>query len=265
MPQPPKDLRSLSSLVEIVATLRGPDGCPWDRQQTHQSLTPYAMEEVAELVEAIESGDDGKTKDELGDVLFQVILHAQLASERGVFTVHDVIQTLNEKMVRRHPHVFSDTTAHTAEAVVENWDRIKRAEKGDSGPTPLLDVPLHLPALQRSAKIGHRTKKLNFDWETPEQVLEKVREEMAELEEAMDEGSDEALFHELGDVLFSLAQLARHLQKDPEQILREANRRFEGRFKEMMKICTERDFDWMSLSGDQREALWSEAKKRTSK
>lgn len=272
MPQPPKQLESVRSLVEIVAALRGPDGCPWDKEQTHLSLTPYAVEETAELVEAIESGDDGKTKEELGDVLFQVVLHAQLASERGAFNFADVVRTLNEKMVRRHPHVFSDTRAADSAAVVENWDRIKKREKteaasaaGDVGGEPKpLDVPPHLPALQRAAKIGSRTRKLKFDWDSPEAVLEKVREEVAEMEEAFDSGTDGELSHELGDVLFSLAQFARHLERDPEQILREANRRFEARFAEMMRICAERGVDWMALPAPEREGVWAEAKRRLS-
>lgn len=264
MPTPPKDLRATESLVEIVAALRGPDGCPWDKEQTHTSLTPYAVEEVAELVEAIESGDDGKTKEELGDVLFQVVLHAQLAHERGAFNFADVVATLNEKMVRRHPHVFADTEAATSDAVIENWEQIKKREKAAAASSgKVLDVPPHLPALQRSAKIGSRTNKLKFDWENAEQVMEKVREEIAELEEAFDEGGDNELSHELGDVLFSLAQFARHLKRDPEQILREANRRFEGRFDEMMKICKERGLDWMSLAPKTRESIWAEAKQRT--
>lgn len=262
MPTPPKDLSATNSLVEIVADLRGPDGCPWDKEQTHSSLTPYAVEEVAELVEAIESGDDAKTKEELGDVLFQVVLHAQLAHERGAFNFADVVQTLNEKMVRRHPHVFSDTQAADAKAVIENWDQIKKREKAATGaPGPFtLDAPPHLPALQRSAKIGSRTRKLNFDWDNAEQVLEKVREEMAELEDAFDDGNDAELSHELGDVFFSLAQLARHLNRDPEQILREANRRFERRFSAMMGFCAQQGLEWMSLSAEQRESFWAQAK-----
>lgn len=266
MPHPPQDLREVPSLLKIVADLRGPDGCPWDKEQTHLTLTPYAIEEVSELVEAIESGDDAKTKDELGDVLFQVVLHAQLASERGAFDFADVVQNLNEKMLRRHPHVFSDTKAENSAEVMANWERIKKTEKASrSEPAKTLDVPPHLPALQRAAKIGSRTRKLNFDWQHPDEVMEKIREEVAEFEEALEEGSDEAVSHELGDVLFSLAQMARHLDRDPEQILREANRRFELRFEEMMTLCRQRGLDWMALTDDQRETLWGEAKMRTKK
>lgn len=264
MVHPPKNLRDPLSLVQIVAALRGPDGCPWDREQTHESLTPYAIEEVSELVEAIESGDDAKTKDELGDVLLQIALHAQLAEERGAFNFADVVANLNEKMVRRHPHVFSDVTAETSGEVVQNWEQIKKAEKAARGDSSgkLLDVPLALPALQRAAKIGARTNKLKFDWQNVEQVMEKVREEVAEFEEALDEDVHEAIVHELGDVLFSLAQASRHLGQDPEQCLRQANRRFETRFETMMTIAAEKNWTWADLSNEQKETLWSEAKQR---
>jgi tetrapyrrole methylase family protein/MazG family protein len=276
MVHPPKNLRDPLSLVQIVAALRGPEGCPWDLEQTHQTLTPYAVEEVAELVEAIESGDDAKTKDELGDVLLQIVLHAQLAKERGAFDFEDVIANLNEKMVRRHPHVFTSdagsgpaaglaggATVTSSAEVIRSWEQLKKAEKASRGEVPrLLDVPVQLPALQRAAKIGARTNKLKFDWENTEQVMEKVREEIAEFEEALDEDSHEAIIHELGDVLFSLAQASRHLGQDPEQCLRQANRRFEGRFEMMMTIAAEKKWIWTDLAPEQKEALWAEAKLR---
>ncbi|MBX3039339.1 MAG: nucleoside triphosphate pyrophosphohydrolase [Bdellovibrionaceae bacterium] len=266
MPQPPKDLRNLDSLIQIVADLRGPQGCPWDKEQTHQSLAPYAVEEVAELVEAIESGEDRQTKEELGDVLFQVVLHSQLAQERGAFGFMDVLETLNEKMVRRHPHVFSDVIAKDTQEVWKNWEELKKKEKAEKPAAKrILDAPLHLPALQRAAKIGHRTNKLKFDWENAEQVLEKVREEFDELDEAIEEKSTKALIHEMGDVLFSLAQLSRHLGLDPEQCLREGNRRFENRFETMMTLANEKNLTWSELGNDQKELLWHEAKQRTAK
>lgn len=267
MPKPPKDLREIQSLIEIVAALRGPDGCPWDKEQTHHSLTPYAQEEVAELIEAIESGNDRETKDELGDVLFQVLLHSQLAFERGAFSFADVVQSLNEKMIRRHPHVFGDVRVADSGEVLQNWEQIKKAEKAAGGgstaaSSSVLNVPVALPALQRASKIGSRTNKLKFDWENAEQVFEKVREEIAELEEAVEEGSDSAVEHEMGDVLFSLAQLSRHLKQDPEQSLRVANRRFEARFSQMMDVARERGWKWDELSNEQKEELWGIAKER---
>lgn len=264
MPRPPHDLRQLASLLQIVRDLRGPEGCPWDKEQTHQSLTPYALEEAAELVEALESGDDARTKDELGDVLFQVVLHCQLAQERGAFEFADVIENLSAKMVRRHPHVFADLTVSNSQEVVKTWEQIKKAERATAAPASArgLDVPMALPALQRAAKIGHRTKKLRFDWPDAESVLEKVREEIREMEEALDDGQDDSIRHEIGDVFFSLAQLARHLGYDAEQIAREANRRFESRFHAMMSLCAERGLVWDDLDDQTKESLWAQVKER---
>ena len=266
MPKPPTELSQLKALVEVVASLRGPGGCPWDLEQTHQSLSKYVIEEAHELAEALESKKDSQIKDELGDVLFQVVLHCQLAEERGAFSMKDVIQNINEKLIRRHPHVFSEEKVSGREEVIANWEEIKKKEKADSDAPkdPFeLRVPTGLPALQRAAKIGFRTEKLKFDWENAEQVREKVREEVAELEEALDLQSEAEIRHELGDVIFSLAQLARHLEMDPEQIGREANRRFELRFKTMMNLRAERCLNWDLMSQGDKEALWVEAKRLT--
>jgi tetrapyrrole methylase family protein/MazG family protein len=262
MPLAPKDLRNLQSLVQIVASLRGPGGCPWDQEQTHETLARYAVEEAHELAEALESKQDEWMKEELGDVLFQVILHAQLAQERKAFDLNDVIEALASKLVRRHPHVFSDQQVSGKDEVIANWEVLKKQEKAATDPFFDLNVPAGLPALQRAAKIGFRTEKLKFDWENAEQVREKVREEFAELEEALDLESDEEIRHELGDVFFSLAQLARHLDLDPEQIGREANRRFEGRFRVMMQLRDEKSLVWEAMTLEDKEHLWQEAKKK---
>lgn len=258
----PKKLREMSSLVEVVATLRGPEGCPWDKEQTHRSLTPYAIEEATELAEAIESGDSERTKDELGDVLLQVVLHSQIAREAGTFDLNDVIENLNQKMIRRHPHVFGDVQAPDAATVVKNWEQIKKGEAQSKGAKKTaLDVPVALPALQRSGKIGSRTRKLGFDWENAEQVLEKVREEMGELEEACESEDEKHIRHELGDLLFSLAQLSRHLGFEPEQCLRETNQRFENRFEKMLSMAQEQGLIWNELASEQKESLWAQVKK----
>ena len=259
MPQPPKELSQLQALVQVVASLRGPEGCPWDLEQTHESLSPYAVEEAHELAEALESKNDTLIKDELGDVLFQVILHCQLAQERGAFSLNDVILNINEKLIRRHPHVFEGQKVSGSQEVIANWEAIKNKEKGQVDPFEL-KVPTGMPALQRAAKIGFRTEKLKFDWENAEQVREKVREEFAELEEALDLESESEIRHEIGDVFFSLAQLARHLQMDPEQIGREANRRFEHRFKTMMQLREEKKLSWETMTLQDKENLWQEAK-----
>ena len=266
MPQPPANFRHIESLVEIVRSLRGPDGCPWDKEQSHESLTQYAIEETAELVEAIETKDssrDAKMKEELGDVLFQVILHAQMASERGAFDFTDVIEGISEKLVRRHPHVFSDVNVTDTAEVIQNWEEIKKQEKAAKGETPksayALNVP-PLPALQKAFKIGKRTEKLKFDWDNVEGVMVKVEEEMDELREALDSVSAAEIEHELGDVLFSLAQLGRHLKMEPEQILRKANARFEERFNLMVDLADKDGKDWGHLTLDDKESYWIKAK-----
>lgn len=283
MAKTPANFHKIESLVEIVADLRGPDGCPWDKEQTHESLTQYAIEETFELVESIESrgpaaNRDQKMKDELGDVLFQVVLHSQLASERGAFTLEDVIKNVSEKLVRRHPHVFGDVKVNSSDDVVKNWEEIKKleaaansgnAESSDSDanavpisatPNPYaLKVP-PLPALQRAYKIGKRTEKHKFDWENIDGVMLKVEEEFDELREALDNDVDSEIEHELGDVLFSLAQLGRHLKMEPEQILRKANSRFEERFNLMVEFAGADGKDWGLLPTEEKEQYWIKAK-----
>ncbi len=284
MPKPPQDLRQIQSLVELVQHLRGPEGCPWDKEQTHLSLTQYAIEETFEMIEALEQGDDQKTKEELGDVLFQVILHSQLAAERQAFDFADVIETLNKKLVRRHPHVFADVKLQKTEDVIREWEEIKKKEKAlravhgahagtavQDGGTKAgeasssvnrdLDVPPGLPALQRAHKIGQRTEKLQFDWENAEQVWLKVEEESRELREALDAQSAAEIEHELGDVLFSLAQLSRHLKMDPEQALRVANRRFEQRFYKMKELLQANGKELSTATPAEKENFWQLAKK----
>lgn len=266
MTKTPSNLRQIESLVEIVKSLRGPDGCPWDKEQTHESLTQYAIEETHELVEVIESKGplrDKKMQEELGDVLFQVLLHSQLAAERGAFTLTDVIEGLAEKLIRRHPHVFANQSVADTEEVIRNWEEIKKQEKKLYGEEVksayALNVP-PLPALQRAFKIGKRTEKLQFDWNDAEGVMVKVEEEFEELREALDLVSAEEIEHELGDVLFSLAQLGRHLNMEPEQVLRKANARFESRFNKMIEFCTAESKDWGTLNLDEKETYWLKAK-----
>jgi len=282
MVKPPQNLKSIESLVEIVAQLRGPNGCPWDKEQTHQSLTPYLLEEAHEVVEAIEQlgpqptmTDQIKFKEELGDLLFQVILHSQLASEHGNFNFGDVIETLNKKMIHRHPHVFSGLPISTSEEVLKNWETLKQAEipmeaKKES---PFQNIPRALPSLQQAHKIGHKTEHLKFDWQNPEEVWGKVEEELEELKEAWKVlRSIPEMEHELGDVFFSLAQFARHLKLDPEKITRGANRRFVGRFQTMLEIFASetsaadtfhpevlKQFGHLTLK--EKEAYWQQAKK----
>lgn len=267
MPQPPKNLKEFNSLLQIIADLRGPEGCPWDRDQTHQSLAPYAIEEVHEFVEAAEKFDDAHMCEELGDVLFQVVLHAQLAAERKKFTIDDVIQSISEKIVRRHPHVFANLKIKDNDEILKNWDDIKREEKKAKNVKPkLIDIPEGLPALQRSLKIGEKTEKVNFDWTHVKDVLKQLKDEITELEEAMEESVSPESFshmtHEMGDILFSAAQLSRHLNIEPETSLREANRRFLVRFEKMIELSKVTMSEFKDLPPQEKERLWGESKKQ---
>ena len=261
MPKAPENLREFAGLIKVVESLRGPDGCPWDKEQTHATLTRFAIEEAHELAEAIDSGDMDEIRDELGDVLLQVVLHSEIARQDGRFDIHDVVQAIGEKMVRRHPHVFGDTKAETSEVVLKNWAEIKAAEKGGQA-KPLFDVPKNMPALLRAVKIGEKTKKVDFDWDNPTQCWEKVSEELKELQDAVKIGDKSADEAELGDLLFSLAQWARHSAIDPEQALRKTNISFEERFIKMQQLVKDAQRDWNNLSAADKEMFWKKAKSR---
>lgn len=259
MPQAPKTLNKIESLIQIVQDLRGPEGCPWDKEQTHTSLTPYAIEEVFEMVEAIESGDDNHACEELGDVLFQVILHATIAEERGAYNIQDVIQSISSKIVRRHPHVFSDVKVKDSNDVIKNWDEIKKLEKHNKPEKKdFFNIPKGLPALQASTKIGEKTERYKFDWSATEDVLKQLKSEIQELEDAMKNQNLSEIQHEIGDVLFSAAQVARHLKTEPETDLRIANKRFIQRFEKMLENKTIEQFT--ALSSNEKENLWKMAK-----
>lgn len=261
-------LFEFQTLVEIVSRLRGPGGCPWDQEQTQKSLAQYAIEEAFELAEAIEKNDTAEIKEELGDFLFQVILQAQVAKDESRFSLLEVIRALNQKMIRRHPHVFGDANAKTITEVWKNWDRLKAQEnQGKKEAKPIFSYPANLPALQAAYKIGNKTKRLQFDWSEASEVFEKVQEEIRELDVELKSKplSLSNLEHEIGDVLFSVAQLARHLNLEPEQCLRAANRRFELRFNAALKHSGVPIEEFSELSTDQKEELWEMAKKSTSK
>lgn len=261
MPKPPVNLNEFSSLVQLMKDLRGPEGCPWDKEQTHETLAPYAIEETFEMVEALNSNNDDDFCEELGDVLFQVVLHAQLANERKAFNIDNVIQTISEKLVRRHPHVFSDLGQISKDAVLENWDIIKAEEKKGKA-KPLFKFPKGLPATQAAQKIGDKTQKLNFDWSKPLDVLAHLKSEITELENEIKKQNlnAAAVEHEVGDVLFTTVQLARHLGVDAESALRKTNLRFTTRFNAMLDQCDKDVNKWQSLSTDEKEKLWQEAK-----
>lgn len=252
---------SWSNLVNIVAKLRSPEGCPWDRAQTHTSLKRFLLEEAYELLEAIDAGDPQAMKDELGDVLLQVLLHAQIAAENGQFSMDDVITNLSEKLVRRHPHVFGQVSAKTPEEVMVNWEAIKRREKAGSQRTLVLDgVPKELPALMRAEKIQKKAAKVGFDWDHTWEVVEKVKEEFKELEEAAAAGQQAELEEELGDLLFAVVNLARFIKVDPEFALQKATAKFIERFHLLESYAQEADLDLAELDLDGLNELWDRAK-----
>lgn len=255
-------LNEFKSLVQVVAQLRGPSGCPWDQEQTQQSLAQYVIEEAFELVEALEGQEQEKICEELGDCLFQVILQAQVASEQKSFSLQEVIINLRNKLVARHPHVFSNVKVKNSAEVWQQWHKMKNAE-GRKQNKPLFSYPRNLPALQAALKIGKKTEGFGFDWNHADEVLVKVKEELRETEEALAGKSAKEIEHEIGDVLFSVAQLARHQGLDPEAALREANRRFEKRFLKVLELANKDQAEFQSLTPSEMNELWTQAKKLT--
>lgn len=250
-------------LVEIMARLRAEGGCEWDRAQTHESLRQYLVEETHEVIDAIRQGDPDPLCEELGDLLLQVLFHAQIASEIGQFDISDVIASISGKMIRRHPHVFGDATADTPEAVSRQWDHIKRTVENRSHESILGGIPKGFPSLLRAAKMSKKAARAGFDWERTEQVLGKVEEELSELKEAMTQGDPAPMEHELGDVLFSLVNLARFLGLNAEVAMVSANDRFERRFREMEKIAEKTGCSIENADMDTLDRLWEMAKKST--
>ena len=259
---------SFSDLIEIMAKLRAPNGCPWDREQTHESLIPYLIEESHEFIDAVERKDLVNMREELGDVLLQVVFHAEVAREAGTFDVDGVIQDISEKLVRRHPHVFANATADTADEVVTQWDKIKKAEKSGTGSTALpsiLDgVPRSLPPFPKALKISKKAVKAGFEWPNWTGVVAKVREELAEFEvEAVThEKSDnrDKLEDELGDIHFSIVNLGRTFDIDPERALARTNTKFTTRFHAMEAMAAKAGKSFESHSLEEMEALWTRAK-----
>ena len=253
---------AFTRLVDIMARLRGPGGCPWDREQTPETLRPYLIEEAYEVLDALDGGDAKAIRDELGDLLLQVVFHAQLAAEAGRFTIGDVALAITEKLVRRHPHVFGDAQVHDAREVVRNWSRIKAEERqarGD-GQDPFAGVPAALPALLRAQRLGEKASPLGLDWSTPTAVLDKVREEQGELERAIVAGDTVAISQELGDILLTLASLGRHLNVSAEIALHEANARFVTRTRRAEALAADRRTTLAALDPEERDRLWEEAK-----
>jgi len=249
-------------LVQVMARLRGENGCPWDRQQTHESIKPYFVEETYEVLEAIDEGDAAKLCEELGDVMLQVVFHARMAEEAELFGIADVLRTITEKLVRRHPHVFGDVQADTAQEVLFNWEQIKKTERTRAtGKASALDgVPRELPALLRAHRLQEKASRVGFDWTEARQVLAKVEEEFTEFRAAMESENAERMEAELGDLLFSLVNLSRFIAVNPEEALRKTIARFIARFQYIEEELAHRGKTAGQVTLEEMDALWAQAK-----
>lgn len=271
----PKAGKDIQNLIAIMVALRTPEtGCPWDLEQSFETIAPYTIEEAYEVIDAIERGDMVDLKDELGDLLLQVVFHARIAEEAQLFAFPDVVEAITKKLIRRHPHVFGDMNAHSPKQVKTLWDDIKAQEKADrraarkaagyvdSEPSTsvLAGVPEALPALTRAEKIQSKASKVGFDWNDPLVVLDKIEEETVEIKDAIASGSKAEITEEIGDLLFAVVNLARHLKVDPEQALRLANNKFTKRFNYIEADLEAKNKPIKNATLDEMEALWQEAK-----
>ena len=254
-----KEPSSFARLVDIIARLRGPSGCPWDRKQTHLSLKPYLVEECYEVLEVIDRADHLHLCEELGDLLMQIVLHTQIASEQDEFDIEDVLEKINAKLIHRHPHVFGKGKAESPQEVIQNWHNLKQEEREDA--SALSGLPKGMPALAYSQAIQRRAATVGFDWEKTDDVVEKLAEEIEEIRQAVDQ---QQKVREFGDLLFTLANIARWLDIDLEDTLRQTNETFYQRFRYIEEICRQRGIELNSLSLKQQDELWEEAKLRLS-
>ena len=253
-----KERYTFEDLKEIMKQLR--QKCPWDRKQTHESLKKYLIEETYEVIDAIDRKDWEALKEELGDLLLQPVFHARLAEEEGRFNIDDVVDHLCKKLIERHPHVFGDQEAKTAEEVLKNWEKRKLERRS----SVLEGVPKHLPALMRAEKLQKKAAKVGFDWRNIEDVKKKVKEEWQEFWQALESGNKEEIEHEFGDLLFALVNLARFLKIDPEEALQKANERFIKRFSHVERRVKESGKPWEEFSLEELDRFWEEAKKQNS-
>ncbi len=262
-PAPPSELPPLERLLQIMARLRDPQqGCPWDLEQTFSTIAPYTVEEAYEVADAIERGDLSDLKEELGDLLLQVVFHSRIAEEQGAFAFEDVARAINDKMVRRHPHVFGEASFASGQEQTAAWEAMKAQERAGKGRDQSLldDVPRGLPALTRAVKLTKRAARVGFDWPNTDFVLEKLREEIGEMEAEIEARDHEALRGELGDVLFVLANLARKLDIEPEDALRSSNAKFVRRFQFIEQALAERGRSPEQSDLEEMDALWDAAK-----
>ncbi|MFC2056200.1 nucleoside triphosphate pyrophosphohydrolase [Chloroflexota bacterium] len=254
----PENLRHFSTLVDIIAKLRAPDGCPWDKKQTHASLRENLLEECYEVLDALDERDSSKLCDELGDLMMQIVLHAQIATEAGKFELGDVMNGINTKLIHRHPHVFGSEKVRDADEVAHNWETLKQEERG-ADTSLLASVPKQMPAIGYSQAIQRRVAQVGFDWEYIDGVIDKLAEEVSEFKQV---DTEEQRAQEFGDLLFTLVNIARRLGVDSEAALREANKKFYQRFSCMEELCRQRGLNFAALSFDGQNALWEEAKKK---
>lgn len=251
--------KRFDDLVDIMTRLRGTDGCPWDRRQTKETLRPFLIEETYEILEALDREDDQGLREELGDLLFHIIFMARIAQEEGAFDIYDVIQGATEKMVRRHPHVFGNAEVSGPHEVEANWAKLKAEEKPQG--SLMEGLPPHLPALMRAYRLTQRASKVGFDWEGKTQVWEKLEEELQEFQVALSEGKEDDLRDELGDILFTLVNLARFIDVDPEDALRRVTNKFAERFHYIEKRLHEEGKDPHEATLAEMDALWEESKR----
>lgn len=254
-------MKTFQKLVNIMAKLRGSEGCPWDKEQTHASLKQYLLEETYEVLESIDENDEDALKEELGDLILQSVFHAQIAADHKRFTIEDVLNTINEKLIRRHPHVFGNTVINTAEEQKIHWENIKRTE----GKKSVLDgVPKHAPALLRAYRVQQKASSVGFDWDKPEQVWEKVKEEIDELQEAIGIQDHDAVTEEFGDLLFALVNMSRFIHVHPEDALRKAVNKFITRFHRVESHFEKSGKDMKNATLEEMDAVWNEIKKDNS-
>ena len=247
-------------IVDVMARLRGPNGCPWDIAQTHRTLRQFLLEEVYEMLDAIDQGDDAGMREELGDVLYQVVIHSRIGEEEGLFSAQDIVRDITEKMIRRHPHVFSEKSLENKGESVLNWDRLKQGEKRQHHDQMLDGVVKGLPSLLQAYKLQEKAAKVGFDWDKDEDVLAKLDEEWQEFQEALQEQDGDHAEEEAGDVLFVFANVCRHFHIEPECALHRANSKFRRRFSHVEQRVKESGRSWNEFSLDELDSFWKEAK-----
>jgi tetrapyrrole methylase family protein / MazG family protein len=253
----PQDLKNFDSFVKLIARLRAPDGCPWDKEQTHRTLRENLLSETYEVLEALDKGEATELCEELGDLLLQIVLHAQIAKDSGEFEMGDVVGGISAKIIRRHPHIFGTKKVNTAAEVMHNWEKIKKEER-EEGQSMLAGVPKDMPALAYAYEISRRAVRVGFEWENLDGVIDKVIEEVKEIKDA---GSPAEKEDEIGDLLFTLVNYARWENVDPETALRNANRKFYRRFTKVEELARERGRELQKLTLQEWDGLWEEAKR----